>query len=578
MAVTSDKVHLSGLARKLVMDGLLAQDVAAQAWQDASSEKVPFVRHVVAGGLASARGIAMSASDEFGIPLLDIDAIEVDNDVTKLVDEKLVRQHHALPLCKRGNRLYIAVSDPTNLQALDEIKFNTGTNTEMVLVEEDKLSKAIESALDAADSSMSDLGGDDELEDLDDLEVGSDEKEEDDAESGIDDAPVVRFVNKILLDAIKKGASDIHIEPYEKFCRVRFRMDGVLQEVAKPPLQLSSKIAARIKVMSRLDVSERRVPQDGRIKLKLSKNKSIDFRVSTCPTLFGEKSVMRILDSSMSIPLEDLGYEKEQLDLFIENLKKPYGMLLVTGPTGSGKTVSLYSGINLINKPGVNISTAEDPVEINLAGVNQVQVDERTGMTFPKALKAFLRQDPDIILVGEIRDLTTGEIAIKAAQTGHMVMSTLHTNDAPKTLTRMIDMGVQPFAIATTVNLITAQRLARRLCGNCKRPVEPENKDAWIQQLLAEGFSEADVEDPNLVVYEAAGCEKCNEGYKGRTGIYQVMSISEEMKRLIMEGRNSMDLADQAKKEGISDLRMSGVKKIKAGVLDLAELNRVTQE
>ncbi|MAP10537.1 MAG: hypothetical protein CMQ61_00605 [Gammaproteobacteria bacterium] len=390
----------------------------------------------------------------------------------------------------------------------------------------------------------------------------------------MDDAPVVRFVNKILIDAIKKGASDVHIEPYEKFCRVRYRIDGVLTEMARPPLALAMKIASRIKVMARLDVSERRVPQDGRIKLKLSKTKAVDFRVSTCPTLFGEKSVLRILDSSMSIPLEALGYEDFQLKIFLENIHKPYGMFLVTGPTGSGKTVSLYSGINLLNQPDINISTAEDPVEINLPGVNQVQVDERTGMTFDKALKAFLRQDPDIILVGEIRDLGTGNIAIKAAQTGHMVMSTLHTNDAPQTLTRMVDMGIKPFAIATAVNVITAQRLGRRLCGNCKRPVNVPK-----EALVAEEFTEEDI-DSGLTLYEANpdGCELCNAGYKGRVGIYQVMPVSDEMKRMVMEGRNAIEIGDQALREGVPDLRMSAIKKVKDGFIDINEMNRVTVE
>ena len=370
---------------------------------------------------------------------------------------------------------------------------------------------------------------------------------------------------------MKKGASDIHIEPYEKFCRVRFRIDGVLQEMAKPPLALAGKISARIKVMSRLDVSERRVPQDGRIKLKLSKTKSLDFRVSTCPTLYGEKTVMRILDSSMSIPLEALGYEDFQLEMFMSNLHKPYGMFLVTGPTGSGKTVSLHSGINVLNQVDINISTAEDPVEINLAGVNQVQIDERTGMTFDKALKAFLRQDPDIILVGEIRDLGTGNIAIKAAQTGHMVMSTLHTNDAPQTLTRMIDMGVKPFAIATAVNIITAQRLGRRL-HSCKTQA-----DIPSEALLKEGFTEEDLK-AGLTLYSAAGCDECTKGYKGRVGIYQVMEMSDEMQRLVMEGKNSIDLADQAQIEGIPDIRQSAVKKCKDGMMDIVEMNRVTQE
>ena len=499
--------------------------------------------------------------------------MELDRDITRLVNEKLIRRHQVLPIYKRGNRLFMAVSDPTNLQALDEINFATGSNVESILVEENKLARAIDTALEAADTTM-EMGNEDDLEGLEDLEVGdSNDTDEKLNAQDIDDAPVVKFVNKMLLDAMKKGASDIHLEPYERYCRVRFRMDGVLREVTKPPLVLAMKIAARIKVMARLDVSERRVPQDGRIKLKLSKTKSIDFRVSTCPTLFGEKVVLRLLDSSMSIPLDQLGYEDFQKQIFLDNLFKPYGMFLVTGPTGSGKTVSLYTGIDILNKEDVNISTAEDPVEINLAGINQVQVDERTGMTFEKALKAFLRQDPDIILVGEIRDLTTGGIAIKAAQTGHMVMSTLHTNDAPQTLTRMLDMGIPPFAIATAVNVITAQRLGRRLCGNCKLPLENIPKEA----LLKEGFTEEDIEG-NLSIYEAVGCEQCNEGYKGRVGIYQVMPISEEMKRLVMEGRNAIDLADQARKEGIWDIRQSGIKKVKDGLTSIKELNRVTQE
>jgi type IV pilus assembly protein PilB len=420
-----------------------------------------------------------------------------------------------------------------------------------------------------------DMGDNDDLDDLEGLEVGGETDAADDLSAQeIDDAPVVKFVNKMLLDAMKKGASDIHFEPYEKFCRVRFRVDGVLTEITKPPLALAMKIAARIKVMSRLDVSERRVPQDGRIKLKLSKSKSIDFRVSTCPTLFGEKVVLRLLDSSMSIPLDALGYEDFQKDIFLRNLYKPYGMFLVTGPTGSGKTVSLYTGIDILNTNDINISTAEDPIEINLAGVNQVQVDERTGMSFEKALKAFLRQDPDIILVGEIRDLITGNIAIKAAQTGHMVMSTLHTNDAPQTLTRMVDMGVQPFAIATAVNVITAQRLGRKLCGHCKRPLKDVPKEA----LLKEGFTEEDVDSEDLIIYEAIGCDQCHKGYKGRVGIYQVMELSEEMKRQVMDGKNSIDIADQAAKEGIWDIRTSGINKVKQGMISIEELNRVTQE
>ncbi len=570
MAVTTAKVQVTGLARKLVMDGLLTEEAAAKAWEEAIASKVPFVSHVVGNRMVSATAVAQVAADEFGVPVLDINSIEIDTDVTKLVQEKLVRENHALPIYKRGNRLFIAVSDPTNLQALDEIKFATRAQTEAILVEDDKLVNAIDKALDAADPTM-DMGDDEDLEGLEDLEVGTDEPD-DDVGLDVDDAPVVKFVNKLLLDCMKKGASDVHIEPYEKFCRVRLRIDGVLIEVAKPPLTLANKIAARIKVMSRLDVSERRVPQDGRIKLKLSKTKSIDFRVSTCPTLYGEKCVLRMLDSSMSIPIEQLGYEEYQLKIFLENLKKPYGMFLVTGPTGSGKTVSLYSGINLLNKTDVNISTAEDPVEINLAGVNQVQVDERTGMTFPKALKAFLRQDPDIILVGEIRDLETGNIAIKAAQTGHMVMSTLHTNDCAQTLTRMVDMGIKPFAIATSINIVTAQRLGRRL-HSCK-----EVLDVPKEALLKEGFPQNVVAKDDFSIYGPVGCDGCNSGFKGRVGVYQVMQVSEEMKRLIMEGRNAIDLADQAQRERIPDLRQSALKKVRDGVLSLDEMNRITQE
>jgi type IV pilus assembly protein PilB len=569
MAVSTAQVTLTGLARKLVLDGLLEEDMAAQAWDESIRNKTPFVSHVVSRGLMNPAVIAQVAGEEFGVPVLDLDAIEIEADVIKVVQEKIVRDHQTLPIFRRGNKLFVAVADPTNLQVLDEIRFATSRQTEPILVEADKLARTIDKALEAADTSM-DMGKDEEFEDLEDLEV-AEERDDPGAAMEVDDAPVVKFVNKLLLDCMKRGASDIHMEPYEKFCRVRFRIDGMLIEVAKPPLGLANKIAARIKVMSRLDVSERRVPQDGRIKLKLSKTKAIDFRVSTCPTLFGEKCVLRILDSSMSIPLDQLGYEDFQLEIFMRNLVKPYGMFLVTGPTGSGKTVSLYSGINLLNRPDVNISTAEDPVEINLAGVNQVQVDERTGMTFDKALKAFLRQDPDIILVGEIRDLNTGNIAIKAAQTGHMVMSTLHTNDAPQTLTRMVDMGIKPFAIATAVNIITAQRLGRRL-HSCKQAA-----DVPREALLKEGFT-AERLDAGLDIYDPTGCDGCTSGYKGRVGIYQVVEVSEPMKRLVMEGRNAIDIADQARKEGIPDIRQSALKKVADGMTSIAEMNRVTQE
>jgi type IV pilus assembly protein PilB len=571
MSTPAKKINLSGLARKLVLDGLLDEEKAQSAFAESQKKKRPFVSLIVENKLVSSSAIALAATQEFGAPLVDIDLLEIDPDVIKLVKEDLIKKHHALPIFKRGKRLAVAVSDPTNIQALDEIKFATSLSTDAIVVEEDKLVKTIEKALEAADGGLGDMD-DDDFDDLDDLEV-AEEGAQDQDDSDVDDAPVVRFVNKCLLDAIKKGASDLHFEPYEKMYRVRFRIDGVLQEVAKPPLSLNMKIAARIKVMSRLDVSERRVPQDGRIKLKLSKTKSIDFRVSTCPTLFGEKTVMRILDSdAAALQIDQLGYEAHQKEMFLSNLHKPYGMFLVTGPTGSGKTVSLYTGINILNQVDINISTAEDPVEINLPGVNQVQVDERTGMTFDKALKSFLRQDPDIILVGEIRDLGTAGIAVKAAQTGHMVMSTLHTNDSPQTLTRLQDMGIQAFAVATSINLITAQRLLRRLKEDNRMVVEVPD-DA----LKDEGFPDEMIEK-GITLYGPAEDTEENPGYKGRAGIYQVMPISDDMKRLIIEGANAVQLADQAAAEGIWDIRKSGLMKAAAGVTSLVEVNRVTVE
>jgi len=571
MAVPSSKIILTGLPRKLVNDNLLDEDKAEEAFDISLKKRISFVRYVVQNDLVSSRDVARAASEEFGVPLVDIDSIELNPDTIKLIDEKLLKKHSSLPVFQRGNRLFVAVSDPTNLIALDEIKFHTRMHTEAILVEENKLTKIIERALEVYDTSISDLGdGFDDLE----LEDPDAEKKEEDDKDGVEEAPIVKFVNKMLLDAIKKGASDLHFEPYEKSYRVRFRVDGLLSTVATPPIALARKLAARLKIMSRLDVSERRVPQDGRIKLKLSANKSIDFRVSTCPTLFGEKIVMRILDSSAAnLNIDMLGYEDDQKRLYLEALTNPYGMILVTGPTGSGKTVSLYTGVNILNKEGVNISTAEDPVEINLPGVNQVQIDEKTGMTFDKALKAFLRQDPDIILVGEIRDLSTGGIAIKAATTGHLVLSTLHTNDAPQTLTRMIDMGIAPFAIATAVNLIIAQRLCRRLCSCKIRADLPQNA------LLQEGFKEDEVAELELYTSNPNGCERCGgSGYKGRVGVYQVMPISEAMKRLIMDGSNAIGLADQAAKEGIADLRVSGLKKVKDGLTSLEEVNRVVNK
>ena len=561
---------ISGLARRLVEDNLLAEQDAANASEAAAKANIPLVRYLIDQNLLSSRDIAISASAEFGYPLFDISSMDIEMSAVSLVNEKLIRKHNALPLIKRGNRLFIAISDPTNLQALDEIKFATGTNTDAVLVEEDKLTQTIEKILEAMDTTMDGL--DDA--DLDDLDIsGGDEDQGDDVtEQDVDDAPVVRFVNKIMLDAINKNASDIHFEPYEKTFRVRLRIDGVLHEVATPPVSLTAKICARIKVMSRMDISERRVPQDGRIKLKISKNRAIDFRVNTCPTLFGEKIVLRILDpSSAQLGIDALGYEPEQKDVYYNTLHQPYGMILVTGPTGSGKTVSLYTGLNILNTPERNISTAEDPAEINLPGVNQVNVNPKVGLTFASALKAFLRQDPDIIMVGEIRDIETAEIAIKAAQTGHMVLSTLHTNDAPQTLARLVNMGVAPFNIASAVSLIIAQRLARRLCKHCKTPL-----DIPKEALLKEGFKEEDLND--IALYKAVGCDQCTDGYKGRVGIYQVMPISEEMGRLIMAGGNAIQLADQARKEGVTDLRESGLKKVRQGVTSLEEVNRVITE
>ena len=571
MATSNPQINLSGLARRLVNDGSLSEADASVAHEQALKSKIPFVTHLVQKKILDSLTIANAASQEFGVPLFDISTMDMEVADTKLVDEKLVRQHHALPLFKRGNRLYVAVSDPTNLQGLDEIKFHVGANTEAILVEEDKLTDTIDRAMDAQDTSLVDL----EDSDLDDLEItGGDEAPTDeDSESDVDDTPVVRFVNKVLLDAINKGASDIHFEPYEKSYRVRLRMDGVLTEVASPPVNLGSRLAARLKVMSRLDISERRIPQDGRMKMTLSKNRAIDFRVNTCPTLFGEKIVMRILDSSSAqLGIEALGYEDEQRELYEENLKNPYGMILVTGPTGSGKTVSLYTGLNILNTEDRNISTAEDPVEINLTGINQVNVNNKVGFTFASALRAFLRQDPDIIMVGEIRDLETAEIAIKAAQTGHLVLSTLHTNDAPQTLTRLANMGVPAYNIASSVSLIIAQRLARRLCSQCKKVQDIPN-----EALLEEGFTEQEIKS-GLKIFGPVGCDQCSNGYKGRVGIYQVMSISEDMGRIIMEGGNALQLGDQAEKEGIADLRKSGLKKVKDGITSIEEVNRVTKD
>ncbi|MGI9223113.1 MAG: type IV-A pilus assembly ATPase PilB [Woeseiaceae bacterium] len=572
MAATASQTNLAGLPRRLVQDGIVSEDQLADATEKAKKEKLPLVSYLVNEELADARAIAVAASHEFGVPLLDLDAVDDDIDVVRAVDQKLISKHRVLPLVRRGQRLFLGIADPTNLQAIDNIKFQTSLRIDPVVVEQDKLEERINKAIEAVDTSMSDLADDDF--DLENLDIsGEDDKDEEIRKDDVEDAPVVRFVNKILLDAIKRGASDVHFEPYEKYFRVRTRLDGVLSEVAQPPVVLANKVCARLKVMSRMDIAERRVPQDGRIKMRLSKNRAIDFRVNTCPTLFGEKIVLRILDpSSAKLGIDALGYEELQKQLYLKHLAKPYGMILVTGPTGSGKTVSLYTGLNILNTVDRNISTAEDPAEINLPGINQVNVNPKVGLTFASSLKAFLRQDPDVIMVGEIRDLETAEIAIKATQTGHLVLSTLHTNDAPRTLTRLVDMGVKPYAIATSVSLIIAQRLARKLCDNCK-----ETQDIPREALEKEGFEAADIEK-GLTIFGPKGCKQCNDGYKGRVGIFQVMEVSEAMGRIIMEGGNAMQIADQAASEGVIDLRQAGLNKVKEGVTSLVEINRVTIE
>ncbi len=572
MAAANPSPKLGGLPGRLIVDGFISEETAQKVTTEAQKEKLPFVTKLVKSKALDAKTIANAASQEFGVPVMDINALDLEDVPVDLVNEKLIIRHHALPIFKRGKRLYVAVSDPTNLQALDEIKFNTGLNTDLILVEEDKLDMTIDKILSSQNNTLENMDLD---EDLDNIDTIDESAQDNDVVGGEEDeAPVVRFVNKVLTDAINKGASDLHFEPYEKSYRVRFRMDGMLQEIASPPQNLAPRIASRLKVMSRMNIAERRVPQDGRIKLKLSKKRAIDFRVNTCPTLFGEKLCLRILDpSSAQMGIDMLGYESEQKDVYMENLLKPYGMFLVTGPTGSGKTVSLYTGVNILNTVDRNISTAEDPVEINLPGVNQVNVDEKTGMSFSAALKAFLRQDPDIILVGEIRDIETGSIAIKAAQTGHMVMSTLHTNDAPQTITRMVNMGIPPFNIASAVNVIIAQRLGRRLHKDSKVII-----DIPKAALLKEGFTEEDLSDPEFKLYGPGESDEAPGGYKGRVGIYQVMPISEEMGRLIMKDANAYELGDQARAEGINDIRRSGLIKAMQGVTSLEEMNRVTTE
>ncbi len=561
-------MNLNGLARSLAQAGLIETENAQQAMEIAKNEKASFITVAIAKGYADPLKVATFASTEFGLPVLDLAAFDTELLAKDIVSNELVEKHRILPLLKRGNRLFIAQSDPSNITAIDEIKFNTGMNIEPVLVEENKLAALVEKFLSSEESNFDDF--DDE--DLDvDIENPEDAQKNDEPGAG-DDAPIVRFVNKMLLDAIKAGSSDIHFEPYEKRYRVRCRTDGVLHEVSSPPTNLSGKIAARLKVMSQMDISERRVPQDGRIKMKISKNKAIDFRVNTLPTLWGEKVVLRILDpSSAKMGIDALGYEEKQKALYMEALSQPQGMILVTGPTGSGKTVSLYTGLNILNTEETNISTAEDPVEINLEGINQVNVNAKVGLDFGEALRSFLRQDPDIIMVGEIRDLDTASIAIKAAQTGHLVLSTLHTNSAPETLTRLANMGVPSFNIATSVSLIIAQRLGRRLCSACKQPA-----DIPKQVLLDAGMSEELIENGEF--FQPKGCDSCNKGYKGRVGIYEVVKITPALSRIIMDNGNSLEIAAIAKEEGFNDLRASALEKVAQGVTSLEEANRVTAD
>ena len=566
----NDSVSLTGLAKQLVLAELLDEKAARQAYSQALRNNTSLVTYLVQNKLVKSRVLAEMASEQFGMALLDLKSIDQDGQPKELISEKLVRQHRVLPLWRRGTKLFVAVSDPTNHLAVTDVQFSTGMTTESILVEDDKLGEAIDKFFDSTGSGMDDLG-DIALDGLD-IEAVDDDKGDGGPTNEADDAPVVRFVNKMLLDAIKMGSSDLHFEPYEKIYRVRFRTDGILQEMAKPPVQLAPRISARLKVMASLDISERRKPQDGRIKMRISKNKSIDFRVSTCPTLWGEKIVMRILDpSSAQMGIDALGYEEDQKNLYMTALKQPQGMILVTGPTGSGKTVSLYTGLNILNTVDVNISTAEDPVEINLEGINQVNVNPKQGMDFTAALKSFLRQDPDIIMVGEIRDLETASIAVKAAQTGHMVMSTLHTNSAAETLTRMRNMGVPSFNIATSVNLIIAQRLARKLCAHCKQVV-----DIPDQALLEEGFPADKL--GTFKIYAPVGCDNCNGGYKGRVGIYEVVKNTASLQRIIMEEGNSIDISTQMRKDGFNDLRTSALLKAMQGITSLAEVNRVTKD
>ncbi|MDA0188964.1 MAG: type IV-A pilus assembly ATPase PilB [Proteobacteria bacterium] len=565
MAANPQHTPLSGLARALVQAGRLKEAEAEQILAQTGEGGSTFIEQLIAAKKASALDVARFAADTFGYPLLDLAAFDDAHLQQNAIDRKLIATHRVIPLHKRGNRLAIAIADPTNLRALDEIRFQTGMAVDPIVVEETKLAPLVAKLSTSAEDSLKGLANEDINLEFTDEEAQA--KVDEASSVDVDDAPVVKFIQKMLLDAINDGASDIHFEPYEKNYRIRFRIDGMLREIASPPLVIKEKIASRIKVISRLNIAEKRVPQDGRMKLVLSKSRAIDFRVSTLPTLYGEKIVLRILDpSSATLGIEALGYEPEQKEVLMDAIQRPYGMVLVTGPTGSGKTVSLYTCLNILNKPGINISTAEDPAEIPLPGINQVNVDDRSGLTFPVALKAFLRQDPDIIMVGEIRDLETAEIAIKAAQTGHMVLSTLHTNDAPSTLTRLMNMGIPTFNIASSILLITAQRLARRLC-TCKKPIEVPT-----EALLNAGFTEADL-DGSWTLYGPGECDRCKgSGYKGRVGIYQVMPVTEEIQRIIMANGTALDIAAQARLEGVKDLRTSGLLKVRQGLTSLDEV------
>jgi len=562
---------LTGLAARLLADQLMGESAIHQAQAAADREQKPLARYLLEHGLVDAKALMLASAEELGLPAFDLAAFDMEYVARDVVPEKLIRKHNVLPLIKRGSHLFVAIGDPSSHQGLDEIRFNTGLTIHSVLAEPDMLARTIEKMLDDVGQTFSDLE-EDELGDLEGLEVTAVDDDLDDVRGGgEDDTPVVKFVNKMLLMAIKGNSSDLHFEPYEKAYRVRFRTDGVLHEVTRPPVTLGAKIASRLKIMSAMDISERRKPQDGRIKMKLSKTKAIDFRVNTLPTLWGEKIVLRILDSSSAkMGIDALGYEEEQKAMYMDALAQPQGMILVTGPTGSGKTVSLYTGLNILNTIERNISTAEDPVEINLEGINQVNVNPKQGMDFSQALRAFLRQDPDVIMVGEIRDLETANIAVKAAQTGHLVLSTLHTNSAADTLTRLQNMGIPSFNIATSVSLIIAQRLARRLC-KCKVKV-----DIPRETLLEEGFTEAQA--ATAEIYGPKGCDNCNNGYKGRVGIYEVVAITPGMQQIIMAEGNSLEISQQAQQEGFSNLRQSGLLKALQGVTSLEEVNRVTRD